>query len=152
MTAGSRSERKSVERRAITLTGGTRHLKIPVPEKLAVIGIDNEELTRYLSRVALSSVAGDNAGLRWQRLQPVGEPVLSVLPVFRRGLHALIIPVPEKLAVIGIDNEELTRYLSRVALSSVAQGSLFVINADNRQLFRHRNFQMLTGLQQMARP
>ncbi|MFD1801029.1 D-xylose utilization transcriptional activator XylR [Mixta tenebrionis] len=33
------------------------HLKIPVPEKLCVIGIDNEELTRYLSRVALSSVA-----------------------------------------------------------------------------------------------
>ncbi|NEX77144.1 D-xylose utilization transcriptional activator XylR [Aeromonas rivipollensis] len=33
------------------------------------------------------------------------------------------IPVPEKLCVIGIDNEELTRYLSRVALSSVAQGT-----------------------------
>lgn len=32
------------------------HLNIPVPEKLCVIGIDNEELTRYLSRVALSSV------------------------------------------------------------------------------------------------
>ncbi|MDF6171495.1 substrate-binding domain-containing protein, partial [Escherichia coli] len=32
------------------------HLHIPVPEKLCVIGIDNEELTRYLSRVALSSV------------------------------------------------------------------------------------------------
>ena len=29
-------------------------LHIPVPEKLCVIGIDNEELTRYLSRVALS--------------------------------------------------------------------------------------------------
>lgn len=28
-------------------------LHIPVPEKLCVIGIDNEELTRYLSRVAL---------------------------------------------------------------------------------------------------
>ena len=35
----------------------------------------------------------------------------------------LHIPVPEKLCVIGIDNEELTRYLSRVALSSVAQGT-----------------------------
>ncbi|HCR5760567.1 TPA: DNA-binding transcriptional regulator XylR, partial [Shigella flexneri] len=35
----------------------------------------------------------------------------------------LHIPVPEKLCVIGIDNEELTRYLSRVALSSVAQGA-----------------------------
>lgn len=38
-------------------------LHIPVPEKLCVIGIDNEELTRYLSRVALSSVAG--APARW---------------------------------------------------------------------------------------
>jgi DNA-binding LacI/PurR family transcriptional regulator len=37
------------------------HLHIPVPEKLCVIGIDNEELTRYLSRVALSSVAGNPA-------------------------------------------------------------------------------------------
>lgn len=31
--------------------------------------------------------------------------------------------MPEKLCVIGIDNEELTRYLSRVALSSVARGT-----------------------------
>ena len=38
-------------------------LHIPVPEKLCVIGIDNEELTRYLSRVALSSVA--RAPARW---------------------------------------------------------------------------------------
>jgi LacI family transcriptional regulator len=35
----------------------------------------------------------------------------------------LDIHVPEQLCVIGIDNEELTRYLCRVALSSVAQGS-----------------------------
>ena len=33
-------------------------LHIPVPEKLCVIGIDNEELTRYLSRVALFRGAG----------------------------------------------------------------------------------------------
>jgi hypothetical protein len=36
-------------------------LHIPVPEKLCVIGIDNEELTRYLSRVALLRRAGDPA-------------------------------------------------------------------------------------------
>ncbi|VDY62729.1 Uncharacterized HTH-type transcriptional regulator ypdC [Shimwellia blattae] len=35
----------------------------------------------------------------------------------------LHLPVPEKLPVIGIDNEEMIRYLSRVALSSVAQGT-----------------------------
>ena len=38
------------------------HLKIPVPEKLSVIGIDNEELTRYLSAWR-SSVA--RARARW---------------------------------------------------------------------------------------
>lgn len=32
------------------------------------------------------------------------------------------IMVPDKIAVIGIDNEEITRYLSRVSLSSVGQG------------------------------
>lgn len=35
----------------------------------------------------------------------------------------LHIPVPEKLCVIGIDNEELTRFLSRVSLTSVVQGT-----------------------------
>jgi LacI family transcriptional regulator len=39
------------------------HLHIPVPEKLCVIGIDNEELTRYLSRVALS--LWHRAPVRW---------------------------------------------------------------------------------------
>lgn len=33
------------------------------------------------------------------------------------------IAVPESLCVIGIDNEELTRYLSRISLSSVVQGT-----------------------------
>lgn len=33
------------------------------------------------------------------------------------------IAVPESLCVIGIDNEELTRYLSRISLSSVMQGT-----------------------------
>lgn len=33
------------------------------------------------------------------------------------------IAVPERLCVIGIDNEELTRYLSRISLSSVVQGT-----------------------------
>lgn len=42
------------------------HLKIPVPEKLCVIGIDNEELTRYLSRVALSSVAQGTRQMGYQ--------------------------------------------------------------------------------------
>ena len=46
---------------------------------------------------------GDDAGLRRQRLQPVGEPVLRVLPVFRRRLqplvdHAAILLLRDQLA------------------------------------------------------
>ncbi|VFS69940.1 Uncharacterised protein [Raoultella planticola] len=39
------------------------------------------------------------------------------------GCELLHIPGAGKAVLIGIDNEELTRYLSRVALSSVAQGT-----------------------------
>lgn len=37
-------------------------------------------------------------------------------------IDELGIPIPEHLAVVGIDNEEVTRYLSRIPLSSVEQG------------------------------
>ncbi|SUH20159.1 Uncharacterised protein [Salmonella enterica subsp. enterica] len=33
---------------------------------------------------------GNDAGLRRQRLKPVGEAILRVLPVFRRGFQSLI--------------------------------------------------------------
>ena len=52
--------------RARHLLQACEHLKIPVPEKLTVIGIDNEELTRYLSRVALSSVAQGTRQMGYQ--------------------------------------------------------------------------------------
>ena len=42
------------------------HLRIPVPEKICIIGIDNEELTRYLSRTALSSVAQGTRQMGYQ--------------------------------------------------------------------------------------
>ena len=35
----------------------------------------------------------------------------------------LNINVPEEISIIGIDDEDMTRYLSRIALSSVVQGS-----------------------------
>ncbi|MGS3540532.1 substrate-binding domain-containing protein [Klebsiella pneumoniae] len=50
-----------------------------------------------------------------------------------QACELLHIPVPEKLCVIGIDNEELTRYLSRVALSSVAQGNPRQMGYQRRQ-------------------
>ncbi|AER30588.1 LacI family transcriptional regulator [Pantoea sp. PA1] len=63
----------------------------------------------------------------WLQTLPPHTGIIAVTDARARHLlqacEYLKIPVPEKLCVIGIDNEELTRYLSRVALSSVVQGS-----------------------------
>ncbi|GKX57098.1 xylose operon regulatory protein [Leminorella grimontii] len=63
----------------------------------------------------------------WLQNLPAHTGIIAVTDARARHLlqvcEHLGIAVPEKLCVIGIDNEELTRYLSRVALSSVAQGS-----------------------------
>lgn len=52
--------------RARHILQACEHLNIHVPEQLCVIGIDNEELTRYLSRVALSSVAQGSRQMGYQ--------------------------------------------------------------------------------------
>lgn len=63
----------------------------------------------------------------WLRQLP--KPVGILVATDARARHLLMvcehigIMVPEQVAVIGIDNEELTRYLSRVSLSSVEQGT-----------------------------
>ncbi|VTN37971.1 Xylose activator XylR (AraC family) [Klebsiella pneumoniae] len=80
--------------------------------------------------------AGDSAGELAARTKPARRLAANPAAANRHhrrhrrprpprpaGLRAAAYPVPEKLCVIGIDNEELTRYLSRVALSSVAQGT-----------------------------
>ena len=63
----------------------------------------------------------------WLQTLPPQTGIIAVTDARARHVlqvcDHLHIPVPEKLCVIGIDNEELTRYLSRVALSSVAQGT-----------------------------
>lgn len=63
----------------------------------------------------------------WLQTLPPQTGIIAVTDARARHVlqvcEHLHIPVPEKLCVIGIDNEELTRYLSRVALSSVAQGT-----------------------------
>ncbi|WP_159281073.1 D-xylose utilization transcriptional activator XylR [Rahnella variigena] len=63
----------------------------------------------------------------WIQTLPQQTGIIAVTDARARHLlqvcEHLNIPVPEKLSVIGIDNEELTRYLSRVALSSVVQGT-----------------------------
>ncbi len=62
----------------------------------------------------------------WLQTLPPQTGIIAVTDARARHVlqacELLHIPVPEKLCVIGIDNEELTRYLSRVALSSVARG------------------------------
>ncbi|TDQ57727.1 AraC family transcriptional regulator [Mesocricetibacter intestinalis] len=52
--------------RARHLLQACEYLKIPVPDQLCVIGIDNEELIRYLSRVSLSSVAQGTRQIGYQ--------------------------------------------------------------------------------------
>jgi len=42
--------------RARHILQACEHLNLMVPDKISVIGIDNEELARYLTRVSLSSV------------------------------------------------------------------------------------------------
>lgn len=63
----------------------------------------------------------------WLQGLPADTGIIAVTDARARHLlqvcDHLHIPVPEKLSVIGIDNEELTRYLSRVPLSSVVQGT-----------------------------
>ncbi len=63
----------------------------------------------------------------WLRQLP--KPVGILVATDARARHLLMVcehigvMVPEQVAVIGIDNEELTRYLSRISLSSVEQGT-----------------------------
>lgn len=63
----------------------------------------------------------------WLQMLPPETGVIAVTDARARHLlqvcEHLALPIPERLSIIGIDNEELTRYLSRVALSSVAQGT-----------------------------
>lgn len=63
----------------------------------------------------------------WLQTLPAHSGIIAVTDARARHLlqacEELKIPVPEQLCVIGIDNEELIQYLSRVSLSSVAQGT-----------------------------
>lgn len=63
----------------------------------------------------------------WLHTLPPHTGIIAVTDARARHIlqacEYLDIAVPEKICIIGIDNEELTRYLSRVALSSVAQGT-----------------------------
>ncbi|WP_019614602.1 XylR family transcriptional regulator [Psychromonas ossibalaenae] len=63
----------------------------------------------------------------WVQRLPTPTGIIAVTDSRARHLlqvcEHLGIMVPDKISVIGIDNEELARYLTRVSLSSVGQGS-----------------------------
>ncbi|QWA10556.1 XylR family transcriptional regulator [Sodalis ligni] len=63
----------------------------------------------------------------WLQSLPSHTGIIAVTDARARHLlqvcEHLNIAIPEKLCIIGIDNEELARCLSRVPLSSVAQGT-----------------------------
>ncbi len=62
----------------------------------------------------------------WLQRLPTPTGIIAVTDSRARHLlqvsEQLNLLVPEKVAVIGIDNEELARFLTRVSLSSVGQG------------------------------
>lgn len=61
-------------------------------------------------------------------LQRLPSPIGIIAVTDARARHILQVcdslglMVPDRIAVVGIDNEEMTRYLTRVSLSSVGQG------------------------------
>lgn len=62
----------------------------------------------------------------WLQRLPTPTGIIAVTDARARHLlqacEHLNLMVPDKISVIGIDNEELARYLTRVSLSSVGQG------------------------------
>lgn len=63
----------------------------------------------------------------WIQTLPPQTGIIAVTDARARHLlqvcDNLTINVPEEISIIGIDDEDMTRYLSRIALSSVVQGS-----------------------------
>ncbi|MGR5142265.1 XylR family transcriptional regulator [Photobacterium sp. DNB23_23_1] len=62
----------------------------------------------------------------WLQMLPTPTGIIAATDSRARHLlqmcDHLNLMVPDKISIIGIDNEELARYLARVSLSSVAQG------------------------------
>ena len=54
------------------------HLDLMVPDKIAIIGIDNEELTRYLTRVSLSSVGQGCKAMGYAAAQMLHQRLITL--------------------------------------------------------------------------
>ncbi|MFH0258283.1 XylR family transcriptional regulator [Vibrio rumoiensis] len=76
----------------------------------------------------------------WLQMLPAGTGIIAVTDARARHLlqacDHLNIMVPDRISVIGIDNEELARYLTRVSLSSVGQGCKSMGHKAARMLHR----------------
>lgn len=71
--------------RARHLLQACEYLKIAVPDQLCVIGIDNEELIQYLSRVSLSSVVQETKQIGYQAAKML-DNLLQGKPVSKKPL------------------------------------------------------------------
>lgn len=86
--------------------------------------------------------------INWLRTLPPHTGIVAVTDARARHLLQACeyckIAVPEELCVIGIDNEELIQYLSRVSLSSVEQGTREIGYQAAKLLHRLLNGQKVT--------
>jgi len=87
-------------------------------------------------------------------LQRLPTPVGIIAVTDARARHLLQVcdhlnlMVPDKIAIIGIDNEELTRYLTRVSLSSVGQGCKSMGYSAAQML--HKRLRELNDIRELA--
>lgn len=128
-----------------------RHLKDKGLENFAFYGLPESDSTRWAieREKAFNSIINSEgyyasvyrghrtAPQTWQYdmnrladwLQKLPIPIGIIAVTDSRARHLLQLcehlnfMVPDKIAIIGIDNEKITRYLTRVSLSSVVQGS-----------------------------
>lgn len=92
--------------------------------------IDNEEYSGsvYRGHRTTPQTWQDDMGHLADWLQSLPTPVGIIAVTDARARHLLQqcdhlnLMVPDKIAIIGIDNEELTSYLTHVSLSTVGQG------------------------------
>ncbi|MCE0495715.1 XylR family transcriptional regulator [Vibrio salinus] len=127
-----------------------QHLKEKGLEQFAFYGIPDDSWQRWANqreRAFIDLVSQENYfysvyrgnetnALSWQYdmnrlsdwIQRLPTPIGIIAVTDARARHLLQtcehlgLMVPDRIAVVGIDNEEMTRYLTRVSLSSVAQG------------------------------
>ncbi|MGQ0287330.1 XylR family transcriptional regulator [Pasteurellaceae bacterium 22721_9_1] len=84
----------------------------------------------------------------WIKTLPKHTGIIAVTDARARHLlqacEHLKIAVPDEICIIGIDNEELIQYLSRVSLSSVVQGTTQIGYQAAKLLHRYLNGQQIS--------